>query len=111
MRLRSLALAALTLFAPLAFLAVSVPASASVPTPALGRAKDVVVQSDGKIVVAFQTTATDRFTLVRLRAGRITRPDVRRRDGIVETMPDPAMGSVVGDLALQPDGRIIAAGH
>ena len=32
-------------------------------------------------------------------------------DGIVETVIEPTMYSIIHDIALQPDGRIVAAGH
>ena len=43
-------------------------------------------------------------------ARRHPRPDVRW-DGIVETVIEPTMYSIIHDIALQPDGRIVAAGH
>ena len=109
MRLRALAAAVLAAFAPLSILAASAPVHAG-PLPTPGMIKDVVVQSDGKILVAFQTAATDRFTILRLGLDGALDPTFGG-DGIVETVFAPHMTSIVGDLALQPDGRIVAAGH
>ena len=81
---------------------------ARLPTP--GRVKDMAIQRDGKVVVAFQTAATDRFTLVRLQLDGSLDPTFGG-DGIVETVVEPTRHSIIHDIALQPDGRIVAAGH
>ena len=109
MRLRVLAAAVLAALAPLSILVATAPVVAAGPMPTPGRVKDVAIQSDGKVVVAFQTTS-DRFTLLRLSLDGALDPTFGG-DGIVETVIEPTMSSIVHDIALQPDGRIIAAGH
>ena len=86
MRLRVLAAAVLAALAPLSILVATAPVVAAGPMPTPGRVKDVAIQSDGKVVVAFQTTS-DRFTLLRLSLDGALDPTFGG-DGIVETVTD-----------------------
>jgi uncharacterized delta-60 repeat protein len=104
-------LAALAALPLLSAIPASHAVAASVPLPTLGTAKDVVVQSDGKILAAFQSNLGDRFTVVRLLPGLTPDPTFGGGDGIAETIIEPTRKSTINDLALQPDGRILAAGH
>ncbi|MDX2165860.1 MAG: hypothetical protein SF182_02310 [Deltaproteobacteria bacterium] len=71
------------------------------------QATALVVQPDGRIVVAGY--AQDQFALIRLRADGALDPSFGGGDGIV--MTDVASGSDDAfALALQPDGKLVAAG-
>ncbi|MFN8215563.1 MAG: delta-60 repeat domain-containing protein [Solirubrobacterales bacterium] len=80
------------------------------------RGEGIIEQPDGKLVVADSTGngAGNGFTLVRLLAGGAPDPSFDG-DGIVRTpMPsatNPGAKGRVTSLALQPDGRIVAAGY
>jgi uncharacterized delta-60 repeat protein len=106
-------LAAAALLAPALFSSLSGEdvAAATVPLPYLGEVRDVVVQSDHKTVVAFAPESADRFTVVRLLADGVTLDPSFGGDGIVETVLLPTGFSVIHDIALQPDGRIVAVGY
>ncbi len=110
MRRRTLA-AALVAPALFTFLSAGDLAVATVPLPVIGEARDVAVQSDGKIVAAFLPQSTLRFTLVRLLADGVTLDPTFGGDGIVETDLQTPGVSAVHQIAVQPDGRIVAAGH
>ncbi len=69
------------------------------------------MQSDGKVVAAFHSDGTYRFTVVRLLADGTTLDPTFGGDGIVETALEPTGFSVIYDIEVQPDGRIIAAGY
>ena len=95
MRSRFLAACTLGVLAPL--VGTTGPASASVPLPTPGTVQNVLVQSDGKLVVSLRTTATDRFTLVRLRPDSALDPTFGGGDGIASATvtsssldPDPS---------------------
>jgi uncharacterized delta-60 repeat protein len=69
--------------------------------------QDVVVQPDGRIVVGGDTNNGDDFALVRYE------PDGRSLDGSFDggiVVSDFGGGESIKGLALQPDGRIVAAG-
>ncbi len=102
---------ACAVLAALAGLVGSASAKGSVPLPTAVVAKDVLLQSDGRIVVSVETPATDRFTVVRLRPDGSLDPSFGGGDGVAEIIIEPTRTAVVKDLALQPDGRIIASGH
>ena len=87
------------------------PPRGQLPLPTAVVAKDVLLQSDGRIVVSVQTPATDRFTVVRLRPDGSLDPSFGGGDGVAEIIIEPTRTAVVKDVALQPDGRIIASGH
>jgi uncharacterized delta-60 repeat protein len=72
--------------------------------------EDVAIQTDGKIVVAGRTFRVDgRFTLARFRRqGRLD--DSFGRSGVVKTNFTPGEDAAWG-VALQADGRIVAAGQ
>ena len=111
--MRRRALAAAALLAPVVFTSISSGdiAGLTVPLPHVGQAQDVAVQSDGKVVAAFHSDATYRFTVVRLLADGTTLDPTFGDDGIVETALEPTGFSVIYDIEVQPDGRIIAAGY
>lgn len=75
------------------------------------RANAVAVQPDGKIVVAGSSASTSEkdFMLFRLLADGSLDPEFDN-DGTVTTAVSPADDEVLS-LALQPDGKIIAAGY
>jgi uncharacterized delta-60 repeat protein len=109
---RTLATAAALLVPALfTFVPVGQIAAATVPLPFVGEARDVAVQSDGKIVAAFQSQASLRFRVVRLLADGATLDSTFGGDGIVETDLQPTGFSVIHDIAVQPDGRMVAAGY
>lgn len=72
--------------------------------------KSIVVQADGKIIVAGYSSnvSSDRFCLVRLNADG-SKDYSFGANGVVLT--DFPYTSVVSDIALQSDGKIVAAGH
>lgn len=79
------------------------------------RGEAVVVQPDGKVLVADSTGAGggDGFTLIRL--GLDGKPDTSfGGDGVVET-PIPGEGPIeegrISDVLVQPDGKIVGGGY
>ncbi|WP_418959751.1 hypothetical protein [Streptomyces tritici] len=74
--------------------------------PASGYAADVVLQSDGRIVVS--GAYNDDLAMARYNTGGSLDPDFGG-DGRVTTDVGPSDVGVA--VALQPDGRIVASGH
>jgi uncharacterized delta-60 repeat protein len=72
-------------------------------------ARSVVVQPDGKLVVAGTAGAHEGFGLVRYTPGGKLDPTFGSGGTVVSDF-DPFRGETLGGLALQPDGKLVAAG-
>lgn len=104
---RLLAAGALAVLVPVA--SVVSPTDAIAPLPPAYEAAAVHVQGDGKTLIAYVAPHSKAFNLLRLRTDGSFDPSFGG-DGIVETTFD-GNTVVVSDVAVQPDGRIVAVGE
>jgi len=82
-------------------------------SPYLDQALDVVIQPDGKIVVAgLANIGRPRFVVVRYDASGAPDPGFGRGDGIVKTgfWVDSCRPAQAEAVAIQPDGKLVVAG-
>lgn len=123
---RRLAFATLSLFAPLALFAVTPPAGAapalapldptwgaagiaSFSLPDGGYVRSIARSPGGTVVMGVHSIGARRFELARLDASGSLDPSFAG-DGTAETDLEPGRHSALTDLAVRPDGRIVAAG-
>ena len=81
------------------------------PTPGVDSLNAVVVQPDGKVVAAGDVNSAAEIAVVRYLEDGTPDPDFGGGDGIVTTdVSGAAATDFVQDLALQPDGKLVAVG-
>jgi uncharacterized delta-60 repeat protein len=71
----------------------------------------VVVQPDGKIIVAGRGTVAGNLDFAVIRLNSDGSPDTSFGIGGTRTIPVLAGDDLLASVALQPDGRIVVAGH